>query len=609
MSVWGELKRRNVVKVAATYAIVAWLVVQIASVFAPALGMPDWVLGFIVFVVILGFPIALVLAWAYELTPQGVMRTEQVSPEDSVAHVTGRKLNYLLSALLAVALAVVVLDVYVFDEGGLFSSAADDPEARTAGSEERTTPSIAVLPFIDLSPEGNQEYFSDGLSEELLNRLAQIDSLRVAGRTSSFAFKGQNADLRGIGESLGVEHLLEGSVRRIGDELRITAQLVSATDGFHLWSETYARELDDVFAVQEEIAAEVAAALSLELGIGGQTVRYGGTESYQAYDLYLRGAQIRDADPARAIEILEQAVAIDPDYASAWSVMSIAYGRVLNAATSAEAAQRALDEMERTARRALAAAPDSWEGHNALVWPNLAKRDFLAAETAMASARARSGARGGVFANGSNANFLHQIGRVEEALEERLVARRSDPLNGLQSFGVQLDLLLLGRYEEALAEYERNADLPRNGNAMEVINVPWLIERGDVEAVEQRFSRGSDIFRRVGELLDAPDRALEVMRQIMDDPGYKLRDEQAQLAILAAYYGDPSLAVGFLRNAYFAYGFAGFFLMWHPELSSARQTDDFKQFARDLGLVELWRETGEWGDYCHPVSDTDFECS
>lgn len=305
-----ELKRRNVIRVAVAYLISGWLVLQVADLVIDGIGAPDWVMKFLLLLGLLGLPIVLVFSWAYELTPEGVKREKDVDRSESITHDTGRKLNIVTIGMLVAVLAVVAIDrLYFHDQHGPRSPQAAAPVEK----------SIAVLAFEDLSPAGDQAYFAEGLSEELLNVLAQVGDLQVAGRTSSFAFKGQNKDLREIGELLNVAHILEGSVRRSGDRIRVTAQLIKASDGFHLFSQTYDRELDDVFAVQDEIAQEITNALLSEI-VGTEPTATSRTDT-EAYELYLLARQrIHTRDIYRMREannMLERVLDIDPLYAPA----------------------------------------------------------------------------------------------------------------------------------------------------------------------------------------------------------------------------------------------------------------------------------------------------
>jgi TolB-like protein len=313
MSLFSELKRRNVFRVAIAYVIAAWLVLQVSQLVLEAIEAPSWVLKTFLLLFALGLPIVLLFSWAYELTPEGIKKEQDVDRAGSVTHGTGKKLNQITIAMVVTLAVFVVVDRTYF-------APSSQPAAESANETEvRVEKSIAVLAFEDLSADGDQEYFADGLSEELLNVLARMPDLQVAGRTSSFAFKGQNRDLREIGEILNVAHILEGSVRKAGNQIRVTAQLINADTGFHLYSDTYDRDLTDVFAVQDEIAAAITSALRTELI--GTNVQETAETSIEAYDLYLIARQkIYTRDPnemKEASRLLDQALEIDGEYAPA----------------------------------------------------------------------------------------------------------------------------------------------------------------------------------------------------------------------------------------------------------------------------------------------------
>lgn len=314
MSFFKELKRRNVIKVAIAYLAVAWLLLQIADVVLPTFGTPGWVMQAFTFLLILGLPPALLFAWAFELTPDGVKRERDVVRAESITHHTGRKLDFVIIAVLFLAVSFLLLDK--------FAGPSD------SDSQQAIRKSIAVLPFVNMSDDEGNEYFSDGISEEILNALAKVKDLNVAGRTSSFAFKGRNEDLRTIGEALSVSYILEGSVRKADEQVRITAQLVKADDGYHLWSAAYDRELTDIFAIQDEIATEILKQLKAQLldeerqGLASQR-----TDS-EVYDLYLLARQrLYSRSPQfieSALELLDKAISMDPSYAPAYAQRGIA---------------------------------------------------------------------------------------------------------------------------------------------------------------------------------------------------------------------------------------------------------------------------------------------
>ena len=295
MGLFAELKRRNVIRVALAYLVASWLLLQITDVLAGVLDLPD-VLGRVVFVLLaLGFVLVVSFAWAFELTPEGIKREHEVDRSTSVTRQTGKRLNALIIALLALAAAYFFWESRFMERPGAERSAGrDEPLAAPATAEPADSrASIAVLPFANMSADPDNEYFADGLSEEILNRLAQVSELRVIARTSSFAFKGENRDLREIGELLDAGHILEGSVRRQADQVRVTAQLIDTADGAHLWSDTWDRELDDVFAIQDEVAENVVDALDIVLDESTRrAMRNAGVRDVDAFVAYQRGYEL-----------------------------------------------------------------------------------------------------------------------------------------------------------------------------------------------------------------------------------------------------------------------------------------------------------------------------
>ena len=317
----SELKRRNVFRVAVAYVLVAWVVLQIADVLFPALALPEWTIRLVAGVLILGLPIALVLAWAYELTPDGLRRDADLHVDQSNALENRRSLDKLIIVFLMLALSGFALDKFVWQSPRQSSEAV-------VGVNQTDDRSIAVLAFNNTSPDENQEYFADGLSEELLSALARVKQLRVIGRTSSFQFKDQAIDAKDIGQKLDVAYFLEGDVRKSGDRLRVTARLISTRDGTAVWTEVYDKKLDDVFAVQQSISHSVVNALRGEL-LGVIETTPLSPRQLLAYDTYLKGLQRRSMhgpeNNKAAIELMEQAVQLDPKLAKAWQQLAQLY--------------------------------------------------------------------------------------------------------------------------------------------------------------------------------------------------------------------------------------------------------------------------------------------
>jgi TolB-like protein len=322
MSLIAELKRRNVFRVGAAYAIVGWLLIEVASVLLPTFDAPDWVMKAFSSLVILGFPLTLVIAWAFELTPEGIKRDTAVDPADSIRHVTGRRLDFIIIGVLVLAVAYFAVDKFVLESEP--EQAGITPKPLPVAESVAREKSIAVLPFVNMSSDPEQEYFSDGLSEEILNLLAKVPELKVTARTSSFAFKGKNDDVRTIGKALNVNAVLEGSVRKSGERVRITAQLIDVASGTHLWSETYDRILTDIFAVQDNVASEILDALQVHVGVAPTRGRP--TEDTEAYSLALKAKaalSVYEGDIARSY--LLKAIELDPDYAKAHELVAFSY--------------------------------------------------------------------------------------------------------------------------------------------------------------------------------------------------------------------------------------------------------------------------------------------
>jgi adenylate cyclase len=333
MSFFAELKRRNVIKVAAAYIIVGWLVMQAGEVMGPALHLPDWVNSLLAFFLILGFPLALIFAWAFEMTPEGLKKEKDIDRSQSFVRATGKKLNYTIIALLAFSLVYFVWESR-FQMGSEPVSQESTTQIVNPGNAEEalTHPTenhrpdsntIAVLPFTNMSSDPEQEYFSDGITEEVLNLLVKIPELKVTSRTSVFTFKGQNVDIPTVAKKLGVAHILEGSVRKAGNRVRITAQLIEAGNDVHLWSETYERKLDDIFAIQDEIASEVVKALQIQL-LGEAPLAV--STNIEAYKLYLRGNHFASLNTRESWETsvtaYREAIALDANFAPPWVGLS-----------------------------------------------------------------------------------------------------------------------------------------------------------------------------------------------------------------------------------------------------------------------------------------------
>jgi len=330
LSFFNELKRRNVFKVGAAYIVVAWLLLQVADVVINNIGAPDWVFRVILLVLGLGFPVILLFAWAFELTPDGLKREKDVDRSQSITTQTGKKLEYLtIAALSLVVVFFVGKEFMPLDKQGAAQQATAGQSAvsETADAGEEDSHSIAVLPFEDYSENADQEYFSRGIAEEILNLLAKTRGLRVAARTSSFAFANSDIDIRDIGKKLNVDNVLEGSIRKSGDKIRITAQLIKIEDGYHLWSETYDRDYSDIFKIQDEISAAITSSLKVQLlGETKQQLEAERTHNMDAYSAYLIGkerlALLGKDNIEAAIKKFEESIRIESDFAPAYAALA-----------------------------------------------------------------------------------------------------------------------------------------------------------------------------------------------------------------------------------------------------------------------------------------------
>ncbi|PYJ19855.1 MAG: hypothetical protein DME99_11490, partial [Verrucomicrobia bacterium] len=358
---FAELKRRHVYRVAIAYTVVAWLLIQVATQVFPFFEIPNWVVRLVVLVVVLGFPIALIIAWAFEMTPQGMKRAEDIAPNEYIPHWSARRF-----AALIVTIAMLATGLMMFPLVRKSTSRAQITAPLTHSQK-----SIAVLPLLNENGDPDDEYFSDGLSEELIAALAQLKGLKVIGRSSSFLFKDKKEDSKTIGEKLGVGTLLEGTVRKQGDHVRIVAELVNATDGSELWSRTFDREVKDIFAVQAEIAEAVATSLELTvLGAEKRSMKSAATKSVEAHNAYLQGHFYFERrnleDYRKAVGFFDQAIRFDPDYALAYAERSGALTWIGD--LSSEKQKKAWAAAGSDAERAIAIDPGLAEAHAALGW-------------------------------------------------------------------------------------------------------------------------------------------------------------------------------------------------------------------------------------------------
>ncbi|MDQ3314456.1 MAG: hypothetical protein M3505_07485 [Verrucomicrobiota bacterium] len=573
---FSELKRRNVYKVAVAYAVVGWLVMQVAATVVPALHLSDAITSAVVVLVLLGFPIALVVAWAFELTPAGIKRTEEVSPHEHIPQWSRRKFAALM---VGVALLAAALLIFQF-------SRKNGAIQRSAVPLEQREKSIAVLPLVNQSGDPAQEYFSDGLSEELINGLGQIHELRVIGRNSSFHFKGKSDDSRAVGQALGVANLLEGSVRKAGDRVRITVQLVDAANGSQRWSQTFDRELKDIFAVQEEIAKSVADQLRVTL-LGGEVAASArpSNGSLEAYNAYLQGSHYTTSANleglTKAVEFFDEAIRLDPRYAEAYAMKALAWSLIGYfrgvKGTEAFAQARVL------AKAAFAIKPDLPRARVVLAYINItADWDLAAAEAELERAGDKTPGRPNVLAIVRSCQ-----GRLDEAIQLQKQAIARDPANYIFQSNLGLYLISAGLYDQAESMLRKAIELQPQASGVHFDFVLLALLRGQPEvAWREAQLEPSGVFHDVsiaiaqaarGDRAEA-DAALKVL---IDAHG---EEAPFRIAGVHAYRKDPDKVFEWLERAYALHDPRLIRVLADPLLRPYQSDARFAAFCTRLGL-------------------------
>ena len=504
MSLFNELKRRNVFKVAIAYVVMSWLVLQVADVVLNHITAPGWIFQVLMLFLAIGLPFAIFFAWAFELTPEGLKRESEVDRTQSITPQTGKKLNLMITVVLLLALGYFAVDKFVLSSGRDAALVEATEQATTQAITAQTAEavqtvdadkSIAVLPFVDMSPDKDQEYMSDGLAEELLNLLAKIPQLRVIARTSSFAFKGEKIEIAEIAKKLNVAHVLEGSVRKSGNQVRITAQLIRASDSSHLWSETYDRSLDDVFAIQDEISAAVVEQLKITLLGAAPKAR---ETDPKAYALFLQARQLsHQLTPAAAgqsILLNEQVLAIDPGYAAAW--VGLAQNYTFQASNGLRPIGEGYPLAREAANKALAIDADNALAFNMLgVFAMEYDNDLVAAAGYDEQALALEPTNPDVLVEASR--LLRALGRLEDAIAllQYVVAR--DPVNPRAHYNLGILYLYTGRLGESIASFQTTQSLsPGYASALSSMGYALLLQ-GDAEAALLAVQQDPSIWKQI----------------------------------------------------------------------------------------------------------------
>ncbi len=567
---FAELKRRNVYKVAIAYAVVAWLLMQVASQIFPFFEIPNWAVRLVVLLLIIGFPVAVILAWAFELTPEGIKRAEDVDLSKSVRRKSGRKLDFFIIAVLMLVIAILV-----------FQRLHPNVSPAVSSSLEK---SIAVLPFVDLSQAKDQEYFCDGISEEILDALAKVEGLRVVARTSSFSFKGKNAD---VSEILNVQNVLEGSLRREGNRIRITAQLINARNGFHIWSDTFERELQGVFAVQDEITRSIVDALKIKLAIA-PAVRT--PESTEAYDLYLKGLYYSNKSDEenlrKSLSFFQQALDKDPNFARAWTGIAKAWEQLADAYVRP---LEAYPKVKEAASKALALDDEDAEAHSYLGEAKLLiDRDVAGAEDEIKRALQ-------LDRNSATAHFFMSWlkltqGDCGEGAKQIQEAEKLDPLSPMIIDSAAERYVAADRLDDAISAGKRVLQVDPNYIYFDSTLADAYREKGDLQEAVALYEKAQTLthfpsaglaiaYAKMGRLEDA--------RRVLNQRIEKSRQQYVAADSIAAVYvalGDKEEAFRWLERAFDEHSAPMFYLACHPQFRSLRSDPRFADLLRRMGV-------------------------
>ena len=585
-SFFAELKRRNVYKVAVAYGVVAWLLMQVASQIFPFFDIPNWVVRLVVLLLIVGFPVALIIAWAFEVTPEGIKRTEAAD----AAGQRSRGVAWIYVVLIGVTLSVGLFFVGRFTAGHATPRPVTQPEARPGFQSEAATAipekSIAVLPLVNESGDPKDEYFSDGLSEELIAALAQISGLKVIGRSSSFRFKDRKEAPKTIGEKLGVSTLFDGTVRKQGDRVRIVAALVNATDGIQLWTRTFDRDLKDIFAVQQEIAGAVAESLKVTL-LGSDSAQRNAPKNVEAHNAYLQGHfhfQRRNLEDYRkAVGYFDQAIRLDPNYALAYAERSEAWTYIGDLTGQHEPAWL---NARSDAEKAVAIAPDLAEAHAALGFVHFLV-DWKFTEGLNELKRAKELSPSNPTANDVLARVIGYLGRIDEAERQARQAVELDPLSVIAQNNLARILFYAGKLDEAVAIARKSAELQPSAAATHRWQALIAAQRGDgATALREAQSEPDEGYRRfelaVAQYVLGDRQAADAALADLTANG---RDRLAyQIAEVYAVRGEKDKAFEWLQISFDNHDTGTLSLLVDPLFQGLHDDPRYKNFLAKLGL-------------------------
>jgi TolB-like protein/lipoprotein NlpI len=602
LSLFNELQRRNVFRVGAAYVVGAWLLIQVAETIFPLFGFDDAPARIVVVVLMIGFVPALIFAWAFELTPEGLKKESEVDRTQSIAPNTGKKLDRAIMVVLALALGYFAFDKFVMTPQRESEQLAALEEQKTTEVEQARQEgrsqalvesygdkSIAVLPFVNMSEDRGNEYFADGLSEELLNMMVKIPELRVAARTSSFSFKDKDLTISEIARELNVSHVLEGSVRKSGNKVRITAQLIKADDGFHLWSENFDRTLDDIFVVQDEIASEVTRALEVTLLGKSQTDHRIDPEAYSLglkglYFLQQRGKE----NSEKSVAALLQAIELEPGYAWAWQLLSIAYYQQIRQGVKTYAAGYvlAMDAID----RALELDPNqgvSWGAYGFLK-KNL-DWDWKSAKSALTKAHQLD--------PNSNiiriwrASLTQTLGRLDEAIELYQQALAVDPLNTSIYSSLGILYRKTHRLDDSIGILEKQIELePQYHWAQFNLGKSYLFKGEAARALKEIEKNPSNVYRDVGLVLAYTTLGREAEAQVVLQRLIRLEGERNPVWVAEAYAwrDERELAFEWLEKGFVQKDVGLAYILGNTVFENLWDDPRWVAFLQKLNLLEHW---------------------
>ena len=602
MKILGEMKRRNVFRIGMAYIVAAWVFIQIGYVIAENYGAPEWVMGVVITLIVSGLPLALYLTWSFAITTVGIRKESDVLKHDSLVRKNGEKLDYITMALLAVVVGMVTLERYMPIPGG--AEAVRSTAQPVAEPEQEQEPvvidenSIAVLPFVNMSSEANQDYFSDGLSEELLNVLTHVDGLNVASRSSSFAYKNDTGNIRQIARTLRDANILEGSVRKVGDRIRITAQLIDTRNDRQLWSDSYDRELDDIFQIQDEIANAIVAALTTELGIGLAAVSVdSATSNLDAYDLYLKARELFIArkNLSTSWQLLQQATQMDPQFARAWEALA-----------------------------AVESVASSWFPGDGI------NHDSLALEAANRALEIDPGLSMAYAVIG----MKHQITGegYGGAIKDLGIAIENNPKNATAWLWRGITLKDMGYIGKALSDFDQCLVIDAGYLNCSQYRAESLLALGEIEAavkqledtLKDNFYSTNDKF--ISYYVHTGQRKMALMmaslalrnphapiKDWIEAIEYPDEDQTSRIARFTEWGEDFNLTICDMDGVAIAMKQTQCFatvsnadMMWQPDTAYYRKTAEFKDFV-NTHLMEYWQQNG-FPPQCRALEDGDFAC-